>query len=118
VGFYDHMLMYLAPHVANDRLAWIAKAAYLRAERRRFAPGHELDDWLAAESEVIDASPAKVACTDHAAVSVDHRRCRNSRDLHPVYEHDRLQGVGPYRVAKIGAEELCLESRTKCLCVP
>jgi hypothetical protein len=30
----------------------IAQAAYFRAEHRRFAPGHELDDWLAAEREV------------------------------------------------------------------
>ncbi|HVP32705.1 MAG TPA: DUF2934 domain-containing protein [Steroidobacteraceae bacterium] len=30
----------------------IAEAAYLRAERRGFAPGHETEDWLAAEKEV------------------------------------------------------------------
>jgi hypothetical protein len=34
------------------RNALIAEAAYLRAERRGFAPGHETDDWLAAEAEV------------------------------------------------------------------
>ena len=34
------------------RRALIAEAAYLRAERRQFAPGHEVEDWLAAESEV------------------------------------------------------------------
>ena len=27
----------------------IAEAAYLRAERRGFAPGHEHEDWFAAE---------------------------------------------------------------------
>ena len=32
--------------------ASIAEAAYFRAERRGFAPGHELEDWLAAEDEV------------------------------------------------------------------
>jgi hypothetical protein len=52
VGFYEHMLMYIAPHIAEDRQSCIAKAAYCRAEHRRFAPGHELDDWLAAETEV------------------------------------------------------------------
>lgn len=31
---------------------WIAQAAYFRAEKRGFAPGGELDDWLAAEAEV------------------------------------------------------------------
>jgi hypothetical protein len=30
----------------------IAKAAYLRAERRGFAPGGEHEDWMAAEAEV------------------------------------------------------------------
>lgn len=39
-------------------------------------------------------------------------------DHHPVYEHDRLQGVGPYGAAKISAEQLCLEYRATGLCVP
>jgi hypothetical protein len=30
----------------------IAEAAYYRAERRCFEPGHELEDWLAAEGEI------------------------------------------------------------------
>ena len=34
------------------RRGMIAKAAYLRAERRGFAPGGEHEDWLAAEAEV------------------------------------------------------------------
>jgi hypothetical protein len=34
------------------RRALIAETAYLRAERRGFAPGHETEDWLAAEAEV------------------------------------------------------------------
>lgn len=36
----------------DQRAALIAEAAYLRAEQRGFAPGHEVEDWLAAESEV------------------------------------------------------------------
>ncbi len=36
----------------EDRHASIAEAAYFRAEHRGFAPGHELEDWLAAEEEV------------------------------------------------------------------
>ncbi len=39
--------------VSEDvRRGMIAEAAYLRAERRGFAPGREEDDWLAAEAEV------------------------------------------------------------------
>jgi len=34
------------------RRALIAETAYLRAERRGFAPGQETEDWLAAEAEV------------------------------------------------------------------
>ena len=34
------------------RTALIARAAYFRAMDRGFAPGHELQDWLAAEAEV------------------------------------------------------------------
>ena len=30
----------------------IAVAAYYRAEQRGFEPGHELEDWIAAEKEV------------------------------------------------------------------
>lgn len=30
----------------------IRVAAYFKAEKRGFAPGHELDDWLEAEEEV------------------------------------------------------------------
>lgn len=37
---------------AGQRCSRIAMAAYFIAERRGFAPGHELDDWLAAEAEV------------------------------------------------------------------
>jgi Protein of unknown function (DUF2934) len=36
----------------GDRRASIALAAYFRSERRGFAPGYELEDWLAAEREV------------------------------------------------------------------
>jgi hypothetical protein len=35
----------------EDRERRIRVAAYFKAERRGFAPGHELEDWLAAEKE-------------------------------------------------------------------
>ncbi len=40
------------PYFRDDRHAVIAEAAYYRAERRGFAPGHELEDWLAAEAQI------------------------------------------------------------------
>jgi hypothetical protein len=42
------------PSFSASREARIAEAAYWRAERRGFAAGQELDDWLAAEKEVDD----------------------------------------------------------------
>lgn len=42
------------PSFSESREARIAEAAYWRAERRGFAPGHELEDWLHAEREVDD----------------------------------------------------------------
>ncbi|MBL8381881.1 MAG: DUF2934 domain-containing protein [Burkholderiales bacterium] len=46
------------PDPGGARAARIAERAYFRAQQRGFAPGHELDDWLAAEREV-DALPAR-----------------------------------------------------------
>ena len=36
----------------EERHQLIAEAAYFLAERRSFAPGHELEDWLRAEAEI------------------------------------------------------------------
>lgn len=47
-----------APPEAN-RQAMVRMAAYFRAQQRGFAPGHDLEDWLAAEAEVAGlAEPA------------------------------------------------------------
>lgn len=39
-------------------------------------------------------------------------------DHHPLYETDRLEGVGPYGQAKIQAEMICLEYRARGLVTP
>lgn len=36
----------------DERRIMIERAAYLRAESRYFAAGHEVEDWLAAEAEI------------------------------------------------------------------
>ncbi len=39
--------------LSEDELnAMISRAAYLRAAQRGFEPGHEVEDWLAAEAEI------------------------------------------------------------------
>ncbi len=39
-------------------------------------------------------------------------------DHHPLLEDDPMHGVGPYGIAKVKAEEVCLDFRKKGLCVP
>jgi len=49
----SEMASQVATHRPVDpktRQAMIAEAAYYRAEKRGFAPGHDLDDWLEAEA--------------------------------------------------------------------
>jgi hypothetical protein len=52
VNLLGNSALYIVRRVFEDREVLIAKAAYFNAERRGFAPGHELEDWLAAENEV------------------------------------------------------------------
>lgn len=49
----------MASQTAKDRVVdpqvrevMVAEAAYYCAERRGFAPGHELEDWLEAEAQI------------------------------------------------------------------
>lgn len=39
-------------------------------------------------------------------------------DHHPLYETDKLDGVGPYGKAKVNAEEICEKYRNDGMCVP
>jgi len=49
------------PAAPADHETRVRIAAYLRAERRGFTPGYEIEDWLAAEAEVGGAEPARPA---------------------------------------------------------
>jgi hypothetical protein len=40
------------PTAGAEREMMVRMAAYFQAERRGFAPGYEIEDWLAAEAEV------------------------------------------------------------------
>jgi hypothetical protein len=42
----------MEPLTDEQRRELVAVAAYYLAERRNFKPGHETEDWLAAESQV------------------------------------------------------------------
>jgi hypothetical protein len=47
--------------VPADLESRVRIVAYLRAERRGFAPGYEIEDWLAAEAEVSARQQAEPA---------------------------------------------------------
>lgn len=43
-----------ASSLDRETIEWmIAEAAYYKAQQRKFEPGHEIEDWLAAEDEVV-----------------------------------------------------------------
>ena len=44
---------------SGDLQTLISEAAYYRAERRGFAPGGEVEDWLAAEAEIMSRIDAE-----------------------------------------------------------
>lgn len=44
----------------RERQSMIAEAAYYHAEKRGFAPGWEIEDWLAAEKEIDALARAAV----------------------------------------------------------
>jgi hypothetical protein len=44
-------LRFVAPASVRPRETLIAELAYFRALKRGFEPGHEMEDWLAAEAE-------------------------------------------------------------------
>jgi hypothetical protein len=56
------------PKSFQARDKWIAEAAYYRAEKRGFAPGYALEDWLIAE-----------ALVDFEIARAETARARNER---------------------------------------
>lgn len=47
--------------------AMIAEAAYYCAQRRGFAPGHELEDWVQAEAQIARSSQGQSKAADSRA---------------------------------------------------
>ena len=60
--------------VKADFTAVVAERAYFRALHRGFAPGHELEDWLAAEREVA----GMLSVTESSARAASAARKRKS----------------------------------------
>jgi len=54
-----------------DREKRIAEAAYYRAEKRGFAPGYALEDWLAAEALIdfeLAAECSRIAARQYGVI--------------------------------------------------
>ena len=64
------------------------------------------------------ADAAKEAGTVKRFVHVSSTAVYGIPDHHPLLEDDKLDGVGPYGVAKIEAENVCMELRKSGMCVP
>jgi hypothetical protein len=60
---------------STSRHEQIAVVAFLRSEARGFAPGNEIDDWLAAERE-IDTRPGDHSAGQEGSVVPASRRSR------------------------------------------
>jgi len=52
------------------------------------------------------------------AVHVSSTAVYGIPDHHPLVENDPKEGVGPYGISKVKAEEVCDEFRTRGMCVP
>jgi hypothetical protein len=52
-----------------DHQIKVAMAAYFIAERRGFEPGHELEDWVAAEAEIAKTESPSVLKSIHPSPS-------------------------------------------------
>lgn len=65
---------------AAAREAVIAREAYYRAERRGFAPGYEIEDWLSAEVEVDGNGPIEILGSVEDPVDERH----SALDVTPV----------------------------------
>lgn len=63
----DHQgsLRQLATVSEDKRQDMIREAAYYKAEKRQFAPGHEAEDWAAAEREIDELIARAKVMTGH-----------------------------------------------------
>lgn len=61
---------------------------------------------------------AEAAGTVDRFVHVSSTAVYGIPDHHPLLEDDKLDGVGPYGVAKIEAEKVCFAYRDKGMCIP
>jgi len=54
---------------SQDREAQIAEYAYYRAKARNFEPGHDIEDWLAAEQYFVQHAQSQCAGVFYTLIS-------------------------------------------------
>jgi len=86
----------------EQREAMIRDAAYYHYAKRGYAPGHELDDWLAAEAEIERVAPESPAFAMDADVQQSglHGAGRDDELKRIVRQHPQkaipqIEGVEP-----------------------
>lgn len=52
----NHSFIESTGELANTQFYQTAERAYYKSEARGFAPGHEWEDWLAAEAEILQGA--------------------------------------------------------------
>lgn len=91
-----------------DRLrARIAERAYELAARRGYAPGHELDDWLAAENQLVWKPELRLEEAPHAFILKFRLPGVRAEDLCLYAEAERVLLLGEARTESV-AEDVCV----------
>jgi nucleoside-diphosphate-sugar epimerase len=103
------------PSAVRDALAGCHVVVHAAAALPLYSPEEIRTTDVEGTRTVLDA--ARVAGVPRV-VHVSSTAVYGIPDHHPLVEDDRLHGVGPYGEAKVAAEEVCVEYRTRGLCVP
>jgi len=76
--------------VVSDIHRLIARRAYLLFSARGFTDGHDLDDWLQAESEILELAPWKVSETEDAIIATAKLPDYPAKDIEIHVDPQRL----------------------------
>jgi hypothetical protein len=91
---------------SEERQRMVREAAYYRFIRRGFSHGHDLDDWLAAEAELLAGNPEQQAVeaveseefevqqsSTHGAMADD--AMKRAIRKHPQRDIPQIEGIEP-----------------------
>lgn len=76
-----------------QREQMIREAAYFHAAQREFSPGHELDDWLAAEAELFGEEARQRAASPEATEIEEAALEVQQGGAHGAWQDDTLKQI-------------------------